>query len=42
MKFFNDNTTLVSRAHDNTMKLWDIRNPKLPIKVWENLMNINY
>jgi WD repeat-containing protein 70 len=31
----------VSRSQDNTMKLWDVRNTRSAVKVWENLENSN-
>lgn len=37
LAFFNDNTRLLSRSLDGTMKLWDIRNFKKPINAWYNL-----
>ena len=41
MRFFKDEKRLVSRSMDDTMKLWDIRNAKEPVKVWRDLTNLN-
>lgn len=39
LHFFNDGQSFLSRAMDNTLKLWDVRNAKKPIEVWYNLDN---
>ena len=39
MCFFKDGTRLLTRAGDNTMKIWDIRNFKKPLNAWYNLEN---
>jgi WD40 repeat protein len=41
VRFFKDEKRLVSRSMDDTMKLWDIRNSKEPMKVWRDLTNLN-
>lgn len=41
VKFFSDNTRLLSRAQDHTLKLWDLRQFSHPVHTWENLLNIN-
>jgi WD repeat-containing protein 70 len=41
VRFFKDEKRLVSRSMDDTMKLWDIRNAKEPVKVWRDLTNLN-
>jgi hypothetical protein len=35
--FFEDNLRFVSRGEDSTMKLWDLRRPKKPLFVFEDL-----
>lgn len=35
--FCEDNQRLFSRGDDSTLKMWDIRNSKKPIHVWDNL-----
>jgi len=37
--FSQDSLQLYSRATDHTMKLWDLRNFKIPVHTWENLPN---
>ena len=37
LAFAQDGCTLVSRGDDNTMKVWDIRSFKKPVKVFEDL-----
>lgn len=39
LEFFKNNTQLLSRAMDSTLKLWDVRNLKKPVEVWYNLDN---
>jgi WD40 repeat protein len=37
--FHEDGYTLISRALDDTMKVWDIRNVKKPLAIFEDLQN---
>jgi WD40 repeat protein len=39
MAFHEDGVTIASRAMDDTMKLWDIRQTKQPVAVFSDLMN---
>jgi WD40 repeat protein len=39
VSFANDNVTLLSRGADHTLKVWDVRKFKNPLKVWANLEN---
>ena len=38
---FKDEKRLVSRSMDDTMKIWDISNPKQPIQEWKDLTNLS-
>ena len=35
--FTEDNLRFFSRGDDSTLKMWDIRRPKKPLMVWENI-----
>lgn len=37
--FSQDDQTLVSRSMDDTMKIWDVRNNKEPLAIFDNLKN---
>ena len=37
VKFFEDNIRFLSRGSDSTMRMWDLRRPKKPLFVWEDL-----
>jgi len=37
--FYRDGQRILSRAQDNTLKLWDLRFQGDPINVWEDLKN---
>ena len=37
VKIFRDSTKFASRAQDNTLKLWDVRQQKEPFLSWEGL-----
>lgn len=39
MCFFKNGEKLVTRGADNTMKIWDVRNFKRPLNVWDDLTN---
>lgn len=39
IRFFSDNVTFVSRAYDNTMRIFDLRNFKQPVYTWYDLYN---
>jgi WD40 repeat protein len=39
MQFFKDSHRFVSRATDNTMRLFDLRNFKAPVYTWYDLLN---
>eukprot|EP00262_Sarcandra_glabra_P013453 TRINITY_DN3727_c0_g2_i1.p1 TRINITY_DN3727_c0_g2~~TRINITY_DN3727_c0_g2_i1.p1 ORF type:complete len:460 (-),score=81.66 TRINITY_DN3727_c0_g2_i1:94-1296(-) len=41
LKFSSDGQTLLSRSFDGTLKVWDLRQMKKPVKVFEELPN-NY
>ncbi|CDW85197.1 wd repeat-containing protein 70 [Stylonychia lemnae] len=41
VKFFKDDKRLVTRAMDDTLKLWDIRNTKHPFQEWKDLINLS-
>ena len=37
--FFRNGKNFLTRAQDNQMKLWDLRNHKQPVNIWYNLPN---
>ena len=39
IKFFKDDQRFITRASDNTMRLFDIRNFKSPVHTWYELFN---
>lgn len=41
MQIFRNDTMMVSRALDDTMKLWDIRNTSQPLYMWDDLANMS-
>eukprot|EP00470_Lotharella_oceanica_P016839 CAMPEP_0170196330 /NCGR_PEP_ID=MMETSP0040_2-20121228/63654_1 /TAXON_ID=641309 /ORGANISM="Lotharella oceanica, Strain CCMP622" /LENGTH=326 /DNA_ID=CAMNT_0010445713 /DNA_START=78 /DNA_END=1055 /DNA_ORIENTATION=- len=40
VRFASDNRTLVSRGGDHTLKFWDVRKFKKPVKVFQDLPNL--
>jgi len=41
IRFFRDGTKLLTRAQDNTIKLWDLKFFKKPLHCWYNIPNSN-
>ena len=41
VKMFKDERRLASRSMDDTMKVWDIRNTKMPSQEWKDLVNLS-
>jgi WD40 repeat protein len=41
VKMYRDSSKFVTRGTDDTMRLWDVRNSKTPVFVWDSLPNSN-